>query len=134
MRLVLLGPPGSGKGTLSGTLTKEFQSVHISTGDIFREHQQNHTEFGRQISYYIDRGHFVPDKIVLNIIGEYLFNRVGKKGFIFDGFPRDIAQAEAFEALLAEMGIALDAVVSLDIPVEVAVQRLVQRRVCPQCK
>lgn len=134
MRLVLLGPPGAGKGTLSEALVNHFSCVHISTGDIFRAHQQKNSEFGKLIASYIDKGLFVPDDIVLKIIAEHLRVEVGEHGFIFDGFPRDIPQAEALEKLLAEMQIKLDAVVNLEVAVDLLVQRLVQRRVCPKCK
>ncbi|MDO5295042.1 MAG: adenylate kinase [bacterium] len=134
MRLVLLGPPGAGKGTLSEALVSHFSCAHISTGDIFRAHQQKNTEFGKLIASYIDKGLFVPDDIVLQIIAEHLRIEVGEQGFIFDGFPRDIPQAEALEKLLAELHIKLDAVINLDVAVDMLVQRLVQRRVCPKCK
>ena len=134
MRLVLLGPPGAGKGTLSEALLERYDCCHISTGDIFREHQKNQTDFGKLLSSYIDKGQFVPDDIVLKIIGDYLKNQVGNKGFIFDGFPRTLAQASALEKLLADMNIALDAVVCLEVPTELLVKRLVNRRVCPKCK
>ena len=134
MRLVLLGPPGSGKGTLSEALVKHFACVHISTGDIFRAHQQACSEFGKLIASYIDKGLFVPDDIVLKIIADHLRQKVAGRGFVFDGFPRDIAQAEALERLLNDFGVKLDAAVNLEVTADLLVQRLVQRRVCPQCK
>ena len=134
MRLVLLGPPGAGKGTLSEYLVEKYDCAHISTGDIFREHRQKQTDFGKLLASYMDKGLFVPDEIVLEIIGDYLKNKVGKRSFIFDGFPRSVAQAEALEKLLAEMEINLDGVVNLEVDTDLLVNRLVQRRVCPQCK
>lgn len=133
MRLVLLGPPGAGKGTLSEALVKHFSCVHISTGDIFRAHQQALSEFGKLIASYIDKGLFVPDEIVLKIIADHLKQKVGGRGFVFDGFPRDIAQAEALEKLLDDFQIKLDAVINLEVATDLLVQRLVQRRVCPKC-
>ena len=95
MRLVLIGPPGCGKGTLSSFIVKEYGTPHISTGDIFREHRASGSSFGQKIASYIDRGELVPDELVLDVV----FDRLGRpdcaKGFIFDGFPRTLQQAEA---------------------------------------
>ncbi len=132
MRLVLLGPPGAGKGTLSEGLVKRYGCEHISTGDIFREHRQKQTDFGKLLASYIDKGSFVPDDIVLQIVGDHLRNMAGDS-FILDGFPRTLAQAEALEKMLADLKRGLDGVVCLNVSTELLVARLSQRRICPKC-
>ena len=133
MRLVLIGPPGCGKGTLASFIVKEYGTPHISTGDIFREHRASGSSFGQKIASYIDRGELVPDELVLDVV----FDRLGRpdcaKGFIFDGFPRTLQQAEALQERLHKAGKPLDAVVAFEVPDAILVGRLVTRRVCPNC-
>ena len=133
MRLVLVGPPGCGKGTLSAFIVSKYGIPHISTGDIFREHRTKKSELGQKIASYIDKGELVPDELVLDVVFDRLAQPDCAKGFIFDCFPRTIAQAEALQERLAKAGMPLDAVLSFSVPDEVLVRRLVTRRVCPSC-
>ena len=130
--LLVLGPPGAGKGTQAGLLSKKYGAVHISTGDILREAVANATEVGKTAKSYMDRGELVPDQVVIEIAGEKLAE-VGQGGFILDGFPRTVAQAEALDGALSGLGLPLDAVVSLRVPEEELVRRLSGRRVCVGC-
>ena len=114
MRLVLFGPPGSGKGTQASLLVKKFGAAHISTGEILREAVSNKTEVGLKAKSFMDKGELVPDAVVIAIAKEKLAG-VGDEGFILDGFPRTIAQAEALDNALAEISKPLDAVVSLRV-------------------
>ena len=133
MRLVFLGPPGSGKGTQAGMVSREFGIPQISTGDILREAIEQNTDLGKRAREYVESGKLVPDEIVLSLVEE----RTGKKdcagGFILDGFPRTLVQAEGLEKILADHGAALDAVVFIDVRDEVIISRLSRRRVCPAC-
>jgi len=132
LRIVLFGPPGSGKGTQASLLKEKFGAAHISTGDTLREAVANKTETGLKAKGYMDKGELVPDAVVIAIAKEKLAS-VGEKGFILDGFPRTIAQAEALDAALVELGKPLDAVVNLKVDDEELVRRLSGRRVCPGC-
>lgn len=132
MRIVLFGPPGSGKGTQASLLKEKCGLAHISTGDILREAVANKTEVGLKAKGYMDRGELVPDDVVIAIAVDKL-KSLGDQGFVFDGFPRTIAQAEAFDGALADLGKPLDAVVNLRVDEEELVRRLSGRRVCPSC-
>ena len=132
MRIVLFGPPGSGKGTQASLLEEKFGAAHISTGDTLREAVANKTEVGLKAKSFMDRGELVPDDVVIAIAKEKLAS-VGDNGFILDGFPRTIAQAEALDAALADLGKPLEAVVNLRVDEEELVRRLSGRRVCPVC-
>ncbi len=132
MRIVLFGPPGAGKGTQAGLLSEKYGSAHISTGDILREAVANKTEVGLKAKGYMEKGELVPDEVVIAIAKEKL-SSIGDKGFILDGFPRTIAQAQALDEALAEIGKPLDAVVNLQVDDEELVRRLSGRRVCPSC-
>jgi adenylate kinase len=132
MRIVLFGPPGSGKGTQASLLKERSGAAHISTGDTLREAVANRTEVGLKAKSYMDRGELVPDDVVIAIAKEKLAS-VGDSGFILDGFPRTIAQAEALDVALADLGKPLDAVVNLRVDEEELVRRLSGRRVCPVC-
>ena len=130
MRLIFLGPPGAGKGTQSKLLTKRFGARHISTGDILREHRVANTELGVLAEEYMRRGELVPDELILKMIeGEV---EKSARGFIMDGFPRTVAQAEAFDALLERVGIALDGVVLFDVDRDTLVTRLTARWTNPR--
>jgi adenylate kinase len=127
MKLVLLGGPGAGKGTQASKL-KEFYGIpHVSTGEILREARAKGTPLGIKAGEYMDAGRLLPDDIILGIIGEKMTSLGG--GFLFDGFPRTIPQAEGLDSLLARLGGALDAVVSVDVPDEVVIDRLLKRAV-----
>jgi adenylate kinase len=128
----LFGPPGAGKGTQAGLLIEKFGTAHISTGDILREAVAKGTEVGLKAQSYMTRGELVPDAVVIEIAKQKLAD-VGQSGFLLDGFPRTVPQAEALDAALAELGMPLDAVVSLLVPEEELVKRLSGRRVCSGC-
>jgi adenylate kinase len=130
MRLILLGAPGAGKGTVAKLLTALDGSVQISTGDILRAAVRDGTELGKQADAYMKAGDLVPDSLIMGIMGERLQEPDCAKGFLLDGFPRTIPQAEALKELLAKLNISLDFVVSLDVPREVILDRLTTRRTC----
>jgi adenylate kinase len=133
MRIILIGPPGSGKGTQAATIREKYPVAHISTGDILRENVKLATELGIVAKRYMDAGNLVPDDVVIKMMRLRLREDDAVSGFILDGFPRTIAQAEALDALLKEIGISLDAAILLDIPDDAVVSRLTGRRVCPLC-
>lgn len=130
MKLILLGAPGAGKGTVAKQLTKLDGSVQISTGDILRGAVQAGSELGKEAKGYMDRGDLVPDSLIMGIMGQRLLEDDCKKGFLLDGFPRTIPQAEALKELLTKIGISLDMVVEIDVPRDVIFDRLCTRRTC----
>jgi adenylate kinase len=131
VRIVLLGPPGAGKGTQAKRLVDRYGLDHISTGDLLRMHKAKGTPLGVEARRYMDAGELVPDDVVLRMVVDRL--QPGGRGFILDGFPRTVAQAEALDRALAQAGAELDAVLNLDIDPELAVIRLAARRTCPTC-
>jgi adenylate kinase len=133
MRIVLLGAPGSGKGTQSQRLVKAYGIPQISTGDLLREAVANGTELGRRAKSAMDAGKLVDDATVLGMIRERLSRPDAAKGFILDGFPRNIPQAEALEAMLSELGTPLDSVVLLNLDLGILFKRLSGRRICELC-
>lgn len=133
MRLVLLGAPGAGKGTLAKQLSAALGVVHISTGDIFREEVAAGSDLGRKAKSYMDRGELVPDEVVIGMVQQRLSRPDCKPGFILDGFPRTVPQAEALDAFLREHQMPLDAVLDIEVPEETVVRRLSGRRVCRTC-
>jgi adenylate kinase len=133
MRIVLLGAPGSGKGTQSQRLVAAYKVPQISTGDLLREARNKGTELGLKAKAAMDAGKLVDDATVLGMIRERLAQPDARKGFILDGFPRNIAQAEALEKLLAELGRPLEAVVLLSLDLGILFKRLTGRRVCEGC-
>ncbi|MEJ2690108.1 MAG: adenylate kinase [Deltaproteobacteria bacterium] len=136
MKLILLGAPGAGKGTVAKMLTKIDGSVQISTGDILRGAVQAGTDLGKQAKAYMDRGDLVPDELIMGIMEKRLQEPDCKKGFLLDGFPRTIPQAEALKELLHKLGIKLDMAVNIEVPREVILDRLTTRRTCenPKCQ
>ncbi|MFO7761286.1 MAG: adenylate kinase [Thermodesulfobacteriota bacterium] len=136
MKLILLGSPGAGKGTVAKMLTEIDGSVQISTGDILREAVRKGSELGKEAKNYMDAGDLVPDSLIMGIMEERLQESDCKKGFLLDGFPRTIPQAEALKNLLEKMGIKLDMAVDIDVPREVIFDRLCTRRTCenPECQ
>jgi adenylate kinase len=134
MRLVLLGPPGAGKGTQAQRLTERFDIPQVSTGDILREHVQTGTRLGIRARAYMDRGEYVPDDLVVQMVMDRLAEPDAEKGFILDGFPRTVPQARALEAALTEADRPLSAVLKFRISDEMAVRRLSNRWTCPVCK
>lgn len=132
MRLVLLGPPGAGKGTQAHRLAERYDLSLIATGDIFRWNVQNDTELGREARAFMEAGELVPDDVVVRMVVEALENL--RDGFILDGFPRTLVQAEALEAALQERDCPLSAALLFQLHDEVAVKRLAGRRTCPTCQ
>ena len=130
MRLILLGAPGAGKGTVAKLLTELDGSVQISTGDILRGAVKEGTELGIKAKGFMNAGDLVPDDLILNIMGERLLEDDCKAGFLLDGFPRTIPQAEALKEMLNKLDIQLDAAINLDVPREVILDRLTTRRTC----
>lgn len=130
MRLILLGAPGAGKGTVAKMLTAIDGSVQISTGDILRGAVKAGTELGKQAQDFMSRGDLVPDELIMGIMEDRLQEADCAKGFLLDGFPRTIPQAEELKALLKKLNIELDAAVSLEVPREVILDRLTTRRTC----
>ncbi len=136
MRIILLGAPGAGKGTVAKLLSDHDGSVQISTGDILRKAVKDGTELGAEAKGFMDRGDLVPDSLIMRIMEMRLQESDCEKGFILDGFPRTIPQAEALKALLKKLNIVLDFVVNLEVPKEVILDRLTTRRTCsnPGCQ
>ncbi len=133
MRIILLGPPGAGKGTQASRIADAFAIPHISTGDILREHVREGTPLGVEAKTYMDAGDLVPDQLVMRMVGDRLREPDAAQGFLFDGFPRTVPQAEALEHLLMEHEAPLDAVLRLAVPNEEVIARLTGRRTCSQC-
>ena len=133
MNIVLLGAPGAGKGTQGQKLVEEFGIAHISTGDLLRGAVKAQSELGKQAKAYMDAGQLVPDSLVIDLVKERLAQPDAQKGFMLDGFPRNIAQAETLDAELKDMGVELDAALLVDVPFDVIVDRLSSRRTCRSC-
>jgi adenylate kinase len=133
MKLILLGAPGAGKGTVAKLLTQLDGSVQISTGDILRAAVAAGTELGKKAQAAMKAGDLVSDDLIMGIMGERLKEDDCKKGYLLDGFPRTIPQAEALKVLLAKMGEKLDCVVNIDVPRAVILDRLTTRRTCTKC-
>jgi adenylate kinase len=133
MNLVLLGPPGAGKGTQAERISEAYAVPHISTGDIFRENLKKGTELGLKAKEYMDRGELVPDEVVIGIVRNRLAEPDCERGFVLDGFPRTVAQADALKEMLAGMGRGIDHVLNISVPDDVVVERLTARRTCRAC-
>lgn len=133
MRLILLGPPGAGKGTQAKRVIEEFDIPHISTGDIFRKNIKGKTELGQKVEGLLAEGKLVPDELTIEIVWDRLDQEDCKNGFLLDGFPRTIPQAEALDEGLAKRGLKLDRVLNIDVDKDSLVKRLSGRRVCPNC-
>jgi len=133
LRLVLLGPPGAGKGTQASAIVKKYNIPHISTGDIFRANIKAGTELGKKAKEYMDKGLLVPDDLVVSIVKERLAENDCKEGFLLDGFPRTVNQGEALDIELEQMELKLDKVVNIDVEREVLIERAIGRRICKSC-
>ena len=128
-----MGLPGAGKGTQAEKIKEKYNIPHISTGDMFRLAIKEGTALGQQAKQYMDQGELVPDEVTIGIVKERLSKPDCQAGFLLDGFPRTVAQAEALENLLTEMGTAIDYTIHVDVPEEKLVERLTGRRICPTC-
>ena len=133
MKIVLLGPPGAGKGTQAEILVKKLLVPHISTGDMFRAAISNGTELGKEAKSYMDKGQLVPDEVTVGIIRDRIAQSDCKEGFLLDGFPRTIAQAAALDDLMRDMSTSLDAVLNISVPLDRLIDRLTGRRKCRKC-
>lgn len=132
-RVVLLGPPGAGKGTQAKLLQDRFAARQISTGDILRRAVADQSPLGKQAAEYIRRGELVPDRLIIDLVAERLKEKDCETGFVLDGFPRTIAQAQSLEEILKRMGLGLDCVLSVQVPDKLIVERLSGRRTCKGC-
>lgn len=133
MRLIIVGPPGAGKGTQAESIIKKYQIPHISTGDILRENIKEETDLGLEAKKYMDQGDLVPDHLVVALVQDRLTRKDCENGFLLDGFPRTVAQAVALDAQLKKMGIQLDRVVNMEVDENLLVERAVGRRICKSC-
>lgn len=133
MRIVIFGPQGAGKGTQAARIAEKFGIVAISTGEIFRWAIKGKTALGNEVLQYVNAGKLVPDDLTIKVVSERLAADDCADGFLLDGFPRNTAQAEALDDLLADIECSLDAALVLEVPDEVALRRLTGRRVCPDC-
>ncbi|MCK8826220.1 adenylate kinase [Natroniella acetigena] len=133
MYLLLVGPPGAGKGTQAKRLAKMYSIPHIATGDIFREAIKNETPLGKKAKEYIEQGKLVPDEVTIGMVEERLSRDDCQQGFILDGFPRTVNQANALTDILESLELALDAAVNIDVSDEEVIKRLSGRRVCSEC-
>ena len=133
MHILLMGPPGAGKGTQAAELVKEFNIPHISTGDMFRAAMKEGTEMGKKAKSYIDAGNLVPDSVTVGIVRDRLAQDDCKKGFILDGFPRTVEQADALDGIMKDLGLSLKRVLNINVPAADLVERAVGRRICKKC-
>ncbi|MFD1172795.1 adenylate kinase [Oceanobacillus picturae] len=133
MNLILMGLPGAGKGTQAEKINEKYNIPHISTGDMFRLAIKEGTDLGKKAKEYMDQGELVPDEVTIGIVKERLSKADCKEGFLLDGFPRTIAQAEALQDLLCDLNQSIDYVLHVDVPKEKLVERLTGRRICPTC-
>ena len=133
MQIILMGPPGAGKGTQAVNLVKRYGLLHISTGDMFREAVKEGTPLGKEAKSYMDAGKLVPDEVTIGIVRERLSKDDCKKGFILDGFPRTVEQADALAEIFKDNGMKLTAVVSISTPTQDLLERAVGRRICKNC-
>lgn len=134
MRLILFGPPGVGKGTQANLLKNKFQIPHISTGDMLREAVAEGTELGVRAKQHMDKGELVPDEVMIGLVREVLTSCDCERGFILDGFPRTVAQAEALDSVFQDLNIELDTVIYFQVDEDVIVSRLSKRLMCSSCK
>lgn len=133
VKILLMGPPGAGKGTQAEKLTELFNIPHISTGDMFRKAQKDGTELGLKAKSYMEKGQLVPDEVTIGIVRERLAEDDCKSGFLLDGFPRTVQQADALDQILTDLGTHLDAVLNIEVAKDFLVERLTGRRVCRGC-
>lgn len=133
MNIILMGSPGAGKGTQASEIVKKFPIPHISTGDMFRKAIKDETDLGKEAKSYMDRGELVPDEVTVGIVKERISEDDAKKGFLLDGFPRTIDQAESLSQIMSELDREIDAVINIEVPEEELMNRLTGRRICEKC-
>lgn len=133
MKIIMLGAPGAGKGTQAKQIADKYEIPHISTGDIFRANIKNGTELGKKAKTYMDQGLLVPDELVVELVADRIVKDDCKNGFVLDGFPRTIPQAEALDEALSKMGEKMDYAIDVDVPDENIVNRMGGRRACLNC-
>jgi len=133
MNIILMGLPGAGKGTQASEIVKKFPIPHISTGDMFRKAIKDETDLGKEAKSYMDRGELVPDEVTVGIVKDRISEDDAKKGFLLDGFPRTIEQAEALSNIMQELDRKIDAVINIEVPEEELMNRLTGRRICEKC-
>ncbi|HEY8346847.1 MAG TPA: adenylate kinase [Symbiobacteriaceae bacterium] len=133
MHIILMGPPGAGKGTQAALLAEQEQIPHISTGDIFRAHMSQGTPLGKLAKEYVDAGKYVPDDVTNQMVKERLAQPDCRRGFLLDGYPRTSEQAAALDAMLQELDLPLDGVINIEVPDALLVERAEGRRVCRRC-
>ncbi|EAE9093443.1 adenylate kinase [Listeria monocytogenes] len=133
MKLVLMGLPGAGKGTQAEQIVEKYNIPHISTGDMFRAAMKNNTELGKKAKSFMDNGDLVPDEVTNGIVRERLAENDAKNGFLLDGFPRTVEQAEELENILNDLGTELDAVINIEVDKDVLMKRLTGRWICRTC-
>ncbi len=133
MNIVIMGPAGSGKGTVSSAIVEKFGVTHISTGDMFRYNIANNTPLGLKAKTYMDQGKLVPDEVTIEMLAERLSRNDLNHGYLLDGFPRTLDQAKAFEKLETQLNMPIDVVLSMVLPLDMLVSRITGRRVCPKC-
>ena len=133
MNIILMGLPGAGKGTQASEIVKKFPIPHISTGDMFRKAIKDETDLGKEAKSYMDRGELVPDEVTVGIVKERISEDDAKRGFLLDGFPRTIDQAESLSQIMSELDREIDAVINIEVPEEELMNRLTGRRICEKC-
>jgi len=133
MKLIIIGAPGAGKGTQAEKLSEKLNIPHISTGDIFRSNISDNTQIGKQVRAYMDKGNLVPDELTIEIVKRRLQEKDCANGFILDGFPRTIPQAEYLDKAADELNVSIDAVLDIVVSDKEVIKRILGRRVCPSC-
>ena len=133
MNIIIMGLPGAGKGTQAAKIIKKYSIPHISTGDMFRIAIKNETDLGRQAKAFMDQGELVPDEVTVGIVKERLSQSDAKDGFLLDGFPRTVEQAEALNNIMSELGTQIDQTIYVEVPEEELMNRLTGRRICETC-
>jgi adenylate kinase len=133
LRLILLGPPGAGKGTQASAIVEKYNIPHISTGDIFRANIKEKTELGKQVEEYLNKGLLAPDELVVSIVKDRISKEDCKNGFLLDGFPRTVAQAEALDEELKNMSLTIDKVINIQADKDLLIERIIGRRICRDC-
>ena len=133
MKIIMLGAPGAGKGTQAKMIAEKYSIPHVSTGDIFRANIKNNTELGKQAKAYMDKGELVPDELTVKILLDRVAQEDCKNGYVLDGFPRTIPQAEVLDEALTKLGESIDYAINVDVPDENIVKRMSGRRACVTC-